>query len=181
MSWLRYVRRQQRDEELSQEIEAYIAQEIDDNIAAGMPPREAEWAARRKFGNATTIKETVREMNSIGFLETLWQDLRYAVRLLRLDPGFFVVATLCLALGVGANTAIFHLLDAVRLRMLPVKAPQELVEVRIADNDHCCSGNFSTRRSNLTHPQWEQIRAQQQAFSTIFAWADNRFNLATGG
>ncbi len=181
MSWLRYFRRRERSERLSGEIEAYLAQEIEDNIAAGMNGQEAVWAAHRKFGNITVIKETVREMNTIGF-GTLWQDLRYGFRVLRLNPGFFVIATLSLALGIGANTAIFHLLDAVRLRSLPVKSPHELVQVRLApDSDHCCSGNFSARNSDLTYPQWDQIRQHQQAFSGIFAFGDNRFDLTTGG
>ncbi len=120
-------------------------------------------------------------MNTIGFLETLLQDLRYGVRLLRLNPGFFAVATLSLALGVGANTAIFQLLDAVRLRNLPVRAAQELAQVRIAENEHCCNGNFSARNSNFTYAQWDQIRQRQQAFSGIFAFGDYRFTLTSGG
>jgi putative ABC transport system permease protein len=110
-----------------------------------------------------------------------WQDIRHGARLLKRSPGFFTVATLSLALGIGANTAIFQLLDAVRLRLLPVSHPEQLAELQIADNDHCCSGNFSDRFSNLTYAQWEQIREHQQAFSGVFAWGDQRFNLAAGG
>src|SRR5258708_6928361 len=181
MGWLRYFRRRRRDDDFALEIEAYLQHEIDENIARGMNPREAAWAARRKFGNVTIAKEKTHSMNTIGFLETLGQDLRYAARLFRIEPGFFAVATLCLALGIGANTAIFHLLDAVRLRTLPVTRPQELAEVEIGPNQRCCSGNFSTRRSNFTYAQWDQIRTLQQAFSGVFAWADRRFNTATGG
>ena len=101
--------------------------------------------------------------------------------MLRLSPAFFAIATLSLALGIGANSAIFQLLDAVRLRLLPVQHPEQLVELTIAKNEHCCSGNFSDRRPNLTYPQWEQIRDHQQAFLNIFAWGDQRFNLAAGG
>src|ERR1700688_5042453 len=108
-------------------------------------------------------------------------DLRHGARLLKRSPGFFTVATLSLALGIGANTAIFQLLDAVRLRLLPVAHPEQLAELQIADNDHCCSGNFSDRFSNLTYAQWEQIRDHQQAFSGIFAWGDQGFNLALRG
>jgi putative ABC transport system permease protein len=110
-----------------------------------------------------------------------WQDIRHGARLLKRSPGFFTVATLSLALGIGANTAIFQLLDAVRLRLLPVPHPEQLAELQIAENEHCCSGNFSAQYSNLTYPQWEQIRSHQQAFSGIFAWSNQDFNLAAGG
>jgi putative ABC transport system permease protein len=113
-------------------------------------------------------------------METLWQDLRYGARLLRLNPGFAVVAILSLALGIGANTAIFQLLDAVRLRALPVKDPQELAVVRIA-NRNWSSGRHEGRYSDITNPMWEQIRRRQEGFSSIFAWASGQFNLASGG
>jgi hypothetical protein len=181
MGILRYFRRRQRDHDFEMEIETHLQHEIDENIARGMHPDEAAFAARRKFGNVTLAKEKTHRMNSIGFLETLGQDLRYALRLLRLEPGFFGVAILCLALGIGANTAIFHLLDAVRLRSLPVEKPQELLEVEIGPDQHCCSGNFSSRISNFTYPLWDQFRMRQQAFSSVFAWAGHRFNTANGG
>src|ERR1700737_3684321 len=120
-------------------------------------------------------------MTLAALIESSWQDLRYAARLLRMSPGFLAVATLSLALGIGANTAIFQLISAVQLRMLPVHHPEQLVELHIAKNAHCCSANFSDRRPNFTNPQWEQIRDHQQAFSDIFAWGDQRFNLASGG
>jgi putative ABC transport system permease protein len=113
-------------------------------------------------------------------VETFWQDLRYGVRLLRLNPGFTVVAVLSLALGIGANTAIFQLLDAVRLRTLPVKNPQELAVVRIADRNWS-SGRHEGRYSQITNPMWEQIRDHQEGFSSIFAWAATEFNLTVGG
>lgn len=113
-------------------------------------------------------------------IETLWQDLRQGLRLLRLNPGFTTVALLSLALGIGANTAIFQLLDAVILRMLPVKNPQELVEVRI-DSKHGRSGSFINGHAQLTTAQWEHLRDQQQVFSGMFAWAPDNFNLAPGG
>src|SRR5579863_3820965 len=179
MKWLKYFRRRQRDEDFTLEIEAHLQHEIDDNIARGMNARDAAFAARRKFGNVTLAKETAHRMNTIAFLETLGQDLRYAARLFRLERGFFTIAVLCLALGIGANTAIFHLLDAVRLRSLPVANPRELIEVEMS-SDHR-SGNFSSRRSDFTYALWDQLRTHQQAFSGVFAWAEHRFNTAPGG
>ncbi|MBV8864849.1 MAG: ABC transporter permease, partial [Acidobacteriaceae bacterium] len=116
-----------------------------------------------------------------NLLESAWQDARYAVRVFSFNKGFFTIATLSLALGIGANTAIFQLLDAVRLRTLPVAHADQLAELKIAKNEHCCSGNFSDRRPNFTYAQWEQIREHQQAFSKTFAWGDQRFNLTQSG
>jgi putative ABC transport system permease protein len=107
------------------------------------------------------------------------QDIRYAVRLLRLSPGFALVAIASLALGTGANTAIFQLLDAVRLRTLPVKAPQELVELRIDDMTHA-RGSW-LRDAALTNPLWEKIREHQETLTGSFAWADEPFEISTNG
>ncbi len=117
----------------------------------------------------------------LALLVNAWQDFLYASRTFVWNKAFFAVATISLALGIGANTAIFQLLDAVRLRMLPVDRASELAELRIAKNDHCCSGNFSDRHPDFTYAQWEQIRDHQQAFSNLFAWGDTRFNLAESG
>jgi putative ABC transport system permease protein len=108
------------------------------------------------------------------------QDLRYGVRQLRQSPGFAAVAVLSLALGIGANTAMFQLVDAVRLRTLPVQDPQELVYIDMPQGSQR-SGWFSTRSARFTYGHWEQIRAQQKAFSGVLAWSATRFNLASGG
>src|SRR5262249_34665748 len=116
----------------------------------------------------------------MNFFDNLAQDLRYGVRMLRRNPGFTLVAVASLALGIGANSAIFQLLDAVRLRALPVKDPQSLAAVSIAAfNGGCC--RFNTTYAQLTYAQWEQIQKNQQAFSGILAWSGYGFNLATGG
>jgi predicted permease len=110
----------------------------------------------------------------------VWQDLRFGARQLRLNPGFAAVAVLSLALGIGANTAIFQLVNAVRLRTLPVQRPEELAYIDFAKGS-MRSGWFSTRSARFTYAQWEQVRDRQQAFSGILAWSATRFNLAAGG
>jgi predicted permease len=181
VSWGRYLRRRQWDAERGREIEAYLEIETAENIARGMSIDDASAAARRKFGNPTLIREDIYRMNTVNWIDSTWRDLRYGARLLRLNPGFFAVATISLVLGIGANAAIFQLFDAVRMRLLPVPHAEQLARLQIVKNDHCCSGDFPNRSSDFTYAQWEQIRAHNQAFSSLFAWGDHRFNLADGG
>jgi len=176
----RIFRRRHWDRERWRELDSYLQIETDENVARGLSPEEARYAARRKLGNPTLIREEIYTMNCLGSLEALWQDLRYGMRALRLNPGFAAVALLSLALGIGANTAIFQLLDSVRLRMLPVSNPQELVEVQLT-NKHGRMGNFYNWHSMLTDAQWEQIRERHEAFSGVLAWAPDEFNLAPRG
>src|SRR5262249_21871119 len=112
--------------------------------------------------------------------DKMFHDLRFGARMLLKNKSFTTVAALSLALGIGANTAIFQLIDAVRLRTLPVKAPQELAEIRIADMTGA-RGNFNSPHPAVTNPIWEQIRDRQQAFSGVFAWGADSFNLSPGG
>ena len=107
-------------------IRDHIERETADNIALGMAPEHARSAALRKFGNVTRIAEDICDVWRIAWLEQLWQDIRFGVRGLRRNPGFAAVVVLTLALGIGANTAIFSLINAVMWRMLPVKDPQGL-------------------------------------------------------
>src|SRR6184192_1678816 len=156
MSIKRFFNRSRWDDERARELESYVAIETDENIARGMAPEEARLAALRKLGNRTRVREDIYQMNTIGFLDSAWRDLRYGARLLRLNPAFAIVAILSLALGVGANTAIFQLLDAVRIRTLPVTNADELVEIRIAEPVGGRTGQFNGRRPSLTNPLWEQ-------------------------
>ena len=112
-------------------------------------------------------------------LASLSRNIRYSLRQLRLNPGFALAAIGSLALGAGANTAIFQLLDTIRLRTLPIRAPQELVDLRIEDMTHA-RGNW-LRDAALTNPLWEQIRTRQDMFGGVFAWADESFNIAPAG
>src|SRR5579862_3016220 len=116
----------------------------------------------------------------MNWLESLLHDVRFGARQLRQSPGFALVAVMSLALGIGANTAIFQLVDAVRLRTLPVENPNELLSITFAPNSET-DGWFTSRSAALTYPQWEQIKTQQQSFTGVLAWSAARFNLASGG
>jgi len=130
----------------------------------------------RSFGNVTQLQEASRAVWIWPFLETLAQDARYALRTLRANPGFAATAVLSLALGIGANTAIFSILNAVMLRSLPVEDPQRLMQLGSPRSDpaHPLSVTF-------TNPIWEQVRDHQQAFSGTLAYGTERFDLAAGG
>jgi len=119
-------------------------------------------------------------LQSYRWEDEMFQDLRYGFRMLMKNRSFTFVAVLSLALGIGANTAIFQLLDVVRLKTLPVRAPEELAEVQISDMAGA-RGNFSSWHPSVTNPIWEQIRLHQESFSGLFAWATDGFNLAQGG
>src|SRR5689334_5134757 len=169
MSWLRFFRRSRWDDERARELESYLAIETDDNVARGMTPEEARCAAHRKLGNLTRTREVIYEMNTMTLLDTLWQDLRYGARVLRHNPAFAIIAMLSLALGTGANTAIFQLVNAIRLRNLPVVNPQELALIK-PNAPEGRSGGFHGAYPILTNPLLEQLQARQQAFSGIAAW-----------
>jgi len=125
----RFFRRAKWDRERLDEIESYVQLETDENVARGMEYPEACAAARRKFGNRTLIREEIYTMNTIAFLDTLARDVRYGLRALRLNPMFTVVALLTLAIGIGANTAVFSVVNAVLLKPLPYPKAGELVSV----------------------------------------------------
>jgi predicted permease len=173
-------RKQQAEHEMDEELRAYLDAAVLEKMRRGMTRGDAVRAARIEMGGAESVKEQVRAVSWETVVETLWQDLRFAVRLLRFNPAFAAAAILSLALGIGANTAIFQLLDAVRLRTLPVKHPEQMVKI-IIDHRNGASGSFTSRYPDLTYPQWEQIRAQQQAFSSVLAWGPNLFNISPGG
>src|SRR5664279_5042309 len=112
-------------------------------------------------------------------MNAIWQDLRYSLRMLGKNPGFAAVAVLTLALGMGANTAIFHLINAVLWRTLPVSEPKELVFVQIKGGNHGFGINAGDE-SFLTYPLWEQIRVHQKSLSSAFAWEPWDFEVGQG-
>src|SRR5580704_8784815 len=116
-------RRKRMTEDLDQDIREHIAMETQENIERGMSPKEARYAAVRKFGNVTRVKEDTREVWSFVWLEELIQDIRYGARNLVKNPGFAAVALLSLTLGIGGNTTIFTLVEAIFLQSSGVKDP----------------------------------------------------------
>jgi putative ABC transport system permease protein len=118
-----------REEELARELESHIELEVEEQQESGMPPDEARYAARRVFGNKTLVQEDVREIWNVVWLERFAREVKYAARSLGKSPGFALVAVLTLALGIGANTAIFSAIDALMLRPLPFTAADQLVRI----------------------------------------------------
>ena len=173
-------RRRRMLQQLDDEIREHIETETQDNIARGMSPEEARYAAVRKFGNVTQVKEDTRDVWSFVWLEQLLQDIRFGLRMLRKSPGFAAVAILTLALGIGANSAIFQMLDALTLGSLPVRNPHEIAEIKIADMKGA-RGSVEFWGAAATNPLWEEIRQRQKAFSSVFAWSPAQFNLSPSG
>src|SRR5271170_6142403 len=106
MSWRRFFRRKRADAELGQEIDLYLAEEIDENLAQGMSAGEARRRAYLKFGNPQRVRESIWQKNTFSLIDNIWRDLKYAARALARSPGFALVAVLVMALGIGANIAL---------------------------------------------------------------------------
>jgi putative ABC transport system permease protein len=173
MNWLKQLfSRRRLYNELSDEMHQHLDEKIEDLVAGGMSRKDAAYAARREFGNITLVEEDSRSVWRWPSIESFFADVRYALRTLRKTLGFTATVIVTLALGIGANTAIFMLLDAIRLRSLPVEDPQELAEVRISDPGHQGMG-LNQQFGELTRPLWQQIRDQQHSFSGVFAWSVN--------
>ena len=151
-------------EQLDDEIQFHLDQQTAEYVSAGMDPEEARHAAMRTFGNRTLLKEKTMETWGWGTLDQLGQDLRYGLRALRKGPLFTAVAVLTLALGIGANTAMFSLLDQVVLRLLPISHPEQLVIVRETGNHF---GN-TYGPNTLSWPMFEDLRDNNQVFSGMF-------------
>lgn len=167
------------ERELDQELRFHLEREAAKNVTHGMPESEATRRAMLDLGGLEQAKEEARDARGVSFFEATIGDLRYGLRTLLNSPAFTAVAVISLALGVGANTAIFQLVNAVRLRTLPVKNPQELVEIHIADMSGARGGVH--RKDAVTYPIWEQIRKRQQGFAGVFAWTNAEFNLSPKG
>ena len=166
--------------QLDDELAFHIAELTDELVARGMPVRAARREALRRFGNYTVQKEKTQDMDIARAIETAFADLRYAVRQLRLSPGFTAVAVLSLALGIGANTAIFQLIDAIRLRSIPVREPSQLAAIDTLP-EFFSSGWYSARHRAFSYAVFDQVRRHQQSFTDMLAFGTTRFNLSRGG
>ena len=181
-----------REAALVEELAQHASDRYEEMLAKGSDPREAERAVLAELDASTLAAKLPSvlprpplrygpEPADSGGFAGIWLDLRHGFRRIRLEPAFAAVAVLSLALGIGANTAIFQLLDAVCLRPLPVDKPQELVSVRIANAPRGRTGSFSGRFPHLTQPIFERLKAAPEPFSGIAAWSPDRLNLARGG
>jgi predicted permease len=186
---------QRKDEELNAELQAHLEMLVEENHRRGMTEEQARRAASLKLGGIAQTEEAYRERRGLHFVQTFFQDLRYAVRMLRRAPGFAAVVIVSLALGIGANTAIFSAIDAVMLRMLPVEEPQQLVMLEwhapkwpqkyVEDLEGSSFGNDREGQSSysFTYRQYQQFKNQNHVFSSTFAFAanDNPVNVGIDG
>jgi putative ABC transport system permease protein len=164
------------ERDLAREIGLHLELLQDEFRRRGMKDEDARLAAKRAYGGVEQAKELHREERSWPWLEQVRQDIRFSARTLLKSPGFSITAVLMLALGIGANTAIFSLINAVMLKTLPVSHPEQLLQVNMSNKDV-----WGTRSPFLSNPIWERLRDRQDVFSGIFADSVTRFNLAARG
>ena len=162
------------DEEFRSEIDFHVSVYADDLVRQGVPRTEAERRARVEFGSVGRVREECRAARGVALLDDLWGDLRYAARMMRRSPGFAAVAILSLGFGLGANTAIFTLVDTVMLKSLPVKNADRLFFV---DN----SGGKSGGGNGPPYPCYEIMRDHNQYFSGLAAFSGERFKVTIDG
>ena len=182
MTWLRVLVQRLRglflkrklEQELEDEIRSHLEMQIEDNLRQGMSLEEAQRAARLKFGGVEQVKEAYRDKSRFVWIESLWQDLRFGLRNLRKRPGFLLFAILTLALGIGANTAIFSVANAVLMQPLPIKDGDRIVELR----------SFSPRDpipGGIPYPEYLELRKRVAEYVDLFGIADDHLVLGASG
>jgi predicted permease len=163
------------EEELDDEVRFHLEREIQENIARGMRQEEARLAALRSFGGVERVKEESRDERGIRFLEEIWQDLRYGARMLRTNPGFTLIAIITLALGIGANTAIFSVVNAVLLRPLQYSDPDRLVQI------WQIFPQLGTNEAPVSAPEFLDYKDQNRVFERMAAFRFQGGFTLTGG
>ncbi|MEI9814038.1 MAG: permease prefix domain 1-containing protein [Acidobacteriota bacterium] len=153
--------RRRAEQVLDDEVRHHIDQLAGEYQRDGMTAAEARRAAELRFGRVSSVKESVREQNGIARVETFWQDLRFASRVFRSQPGFTVVLLLTLALGIGANTAVYSVLQAVLLKPLPLAQPERIVYVWEQDRV-----NHSTREG-ASYPDYVDLKRDVKTLSAL--------------
>ena len=162
--WKNLFHKNQLDSDLDEELQAYVELVSSEKMRSGMPAEEAYRAALREVGGFDHVKQGVRDIRVGALLDRLAQDIRYGIRTLAKSPVFSLISIATLALGIGANTAMFSLLDQVVLRLLPVKQPEQLVIVTIRGNNY---GNIFSD-NDVSYPMYEDLRDRNQVFSGMF-------------
>ncbi len=166
MSWTRFFRRRYWDQERARELDAYLEAETDENIARGMSPEEARYAAHRKLGNTTLIREEIYRMNSLGWLETLWQDVRFACRMFVKSPGATAIAVISLAIAIGPNCVLFSVVDSLIFRPLSAQGATQMLSLYTCTDKHDqCKG--------LSYPEFLDYQAQAAEVGSFVAYEGN--------
>ena len=163
------------DQDFENELEIHLEMLTDENVRRGMAPEEAKRAARMRLGGLTQLKETNRELQGLPLIETFLQDTRYAFRMLRKNPGFTAVAVLTLALGIGANTAIFSVVYAVLLKPLPYANPDQLFNVFQAKPQEGVGG------TGWSYANFAELREQNRVFSDMAGAQQHQLTLTGRG
>ncbi len=176
MSLKRFFRREQWDRELSEEMESYLRIETDENVARGMPDDEARAAALRKLGNSTRIREEIYRMNTVTFLDTLVRDVRYSLRTLARSPTFTAAALLTLAVGIGANTAVFSVVNCVLVRPLRYPNPDQLVALHQDAPGAAGLANASDGLA-LSPSMYFTYAEQNRTFQALGVWTSGTANV----
>jgi putative ABC transport system permease protein len=166
--------------DLDEELDAFFAASVEAKMAAGATRAAAERQARIEIGSRAAVRDWVADVGVGARVAALWSDVRFSARVLRRAPAFLVVAVVTLALGTGANAAIFQLLDAVRFQTLPVEQPGELVSIAVDRHGKPRVG-MGFRRGIHTVSLWEALRTESQAFASLLAWGTDTWDLSATG